>query len=236
MKWAAKTYQFGGEWFLKKWAYQLGVSISGYSDVPTNATVIIIKSDNHSPTNSTLDMKVYFAVPAPARTEYDSFDSIIVHKKEFELNFHQANSITVSHLLLYGFRWMIFHPLKQALPDNNICDIIVDINPFYRIRDILDVHHHYIDGPCCGEDTIYHYVIWEYVKQSWGKAEERCKKIGGHLPTVSTHEEVSLLEHLVLGTRFNITRPPFLSPIRLYPYTGVFLGIKTSEVCSIRKC
>ena len=100
---------------------------------------------------------------------------------------------------------------------------IINFSPFI-------VHHHYVYGQYGGDDTTYYYVIWEYKIQSWREAEERCQSIGGHLPIMTTHEEMSFLENVVMGTRFNSPRQPFLSPIRIYPYAGVFIGNHVTSV------
>ena len=225
-----KTYQFGGEWFLRKWA-QLGTNFQEYSETVRNVSVInmTLGTECYKLHSGSLHIKIYFAVPSPADGAHDEFDHFIVHNLQYNMFFTQPHALTLSHLYVFGMRWLFVQPLKDTLIQEG-CKFTIDLNPFYPLKDAMDVHHHYVYGQYGGDDTTYYYVIWEYKIQSWREAEERCQSIGGHLPIMTTHEEMSFLENVVMGTRFNSPRPPFLSPIRIYPYAGVFIGNHVTSV------
>ena len=77
--------------------------------------------------------------------------------------------------------------------------------------------------------THFYQVTWSEMKLSWKEAEENCQSIGGHLPTVSTDVDNSIVKRIILGNRFT-TDENFLSPSRLQKMTLVFIGKNTSKV------
>ena len=71
------------------------------------------------------------------------------------------------------------------------------------------------------------YTIHTALNSSWQNAEESCKKYNGHLPSINSDIEYTLLRNIVLG--YNETEPGSF-PMTFTPLI-IFIGlIKTNKV------
>ena len=59
----------------------------------------------------------------------------------------------------------------------------------------------------------------------WYVDEYICNKLGGRLPRDSSFEELSFVESLLLGARYNPDLTPVPSPFRFYPGSGAYIGL-----------
>ena len=77
------------------------------------------------------------------------------------------------------------------------------------------------------------YVLYEPSNRTWWEAQSKCEDRGVNLPSFPTAEEQNIFDHLLLGTQFNVSRNPFVTPARLYPYMGVYIGLNYTTVSTI---
>ena len=63
---------------------------------------------------------------------------------------------------------------------------------------------------------------------TWLEAEDTCKFIGGHLPTVTTQSDFAFIKRLILGERVfdHAKLETFTLPTRLQLMTIVLIGKK----------
>ena len=123
--------------------------------------------------------------------------------------------------------------------DRSECFLQMNIDATLSINNYINIYHEIVGthGVCGGGhiDSIF-YVIWlpskrQNTNMSWHEANDKCVETGGHLPHVLSETDMSLLEHLILGSRFNSTVwYPFVTPARLMERTHIYLGSKFNQV------
>ena len=221
-----KSYQLGGEDLLRHGSQLMDLKY--YRQVLSYITIVTLTSDDTC-RDTCIGMTIYYAVPHNQFRE--TKNPVLVYKNMYTYCTGE-DDLTFAQFNLYGLRYiyLYIHMTESMATQRKDCKAKLSINPFYPLEGVMPSHHEYVRKPCCDESTDYFYVIWEYMVISWNEAQERCRRIGGTLPLVSTYEQFSLLENILLGSRFNTDRPPIFSPFRLYPFSGVFLGISLFEV------
>ena len=116
---------------------------------------------------------------------------------------------------------------RHSIGDN--CTVTLDINPFVSVNNLIDSYHLALTSQaCCDDVSQYYYVIWRVMDISWLEAASMCSMIGGKLPSAGSREETSLLEQIMLGSRFSTDQPSLPSPHRLRSKYGIFI----SQVCA----
>ena len=228
-----KSTQFGGGWFLLKSAYAHDIiNLGDFRSTLRNITLLHLVQDGGTKCrHQCVTVSFFYTVPFRERSVKFSTDELLAYQHKVKLCPSGTRKRYQVQFSTYAERHIFLAPIDDTgfnVPKP--CPYILRINPFFPIKHVLSAFHHYTDGTCCDADVGRYYVSWRYQHVSWVEAKDRCESVGGHLPTVDTEEELSLLEHVVLGTRFNSGMAPYLSPIRLYPYTGVFLGINIFKV------
>ena len=131
-----------------------------------------------------------------------------------------------------------FIQIKQVQGTTS-CRLILQINPFIRMQSLLphieiEEQHQRKEFKTDSDDNYTMlYVLYERSNRTWWEAQSKCEDRGGNLPSFPTAEEQNIFDHLLLGTQFNVSRNPFVTPARLYPYMGVYIGLNYTTVSRI---
>ena len=227
------SFQFGDFiWFNGKPIKH--ITMANFSATIPNITVI---SATTKPGCKKVCAKLRFIYDSPVDLHKDAQRKI--GSGDFTQTFHKHRHICVSDNLttkavefsLYLRRYVDM--MVKSAPENQSCQMKLSFDPFYPINQLIPSTYKYVRSPCCDKQMVYHYVFWKAMSMSWFDAYYKCNEVGGNLPLAASHEELSLLEHIILGTRFNSGEIPHISPIRFYPYSGVFLGFNVQKVRTI---
>ena len=70
------------------------------------------------------------------------------------------------------------------------------------------------------------YSLMSASLMSWEDAEKLCQKVQGHLPSVTSADDLSILKNLILGSRFGSNRIPFRGPSLYTNKIMVFIGLR----------
>ena len=123
----------------------------------------------------------------------------------------------------------------KPLDDHHIvqpdCQLDVHINQLINIYQLLPVTINIKPTNDYNMPEKIYYILWKNTTVSWNQAEAMCESMGGHLPSLSSKTEADFIERLVLGLRFNASLPLYHSPLRYFPFTGIYLGFDTDKVC-----
>ena len=144
-------------------------------------------------------------------------------------------TVEITHYNIFTVR---FCQIKQVQGTTS-CRLILQINPFIRMQSLLphieieEQHQRKEINTDSDDNYTMLYVLYEHSNQSWWEAQSKCEDRGGNLPSFPTAEEQIIFDHLMLGTQFNVSRNPFVTPARLYPYMGVYIGLNYTTVGKI---
>ena len=144
-------------------------------------------------------------------------------------NFERADLIFYS---IFDTRRFYIRSLNNYRTDQSQCKLPVNIDQLVNIYEVLPIT---IDEKPTNDynmpEKIY-YILWKNTTVSWNQAEAMCESIGGHLSSLSSKTEADFIERLVLGLGFNASLPLYHSPLRYFPFTGIYLGFNTTKVCN----
>ena len=198
-----------------------------YSHVTNNISSIILTQ-----TLSTCEQqcfKLYILHFVPSHKESVSF--VPFREIMYYSHLHVCLSTTTDlHITDYG---IFSRRMVVIMPDYTLdmCLFKLKFNPFIPINASMIDSYHSVSTGCCEVDiAAMYFVVWKYAEMSWLEADTVCRSGGGRLVRVSTMEDLSIMEHLAMGTRFDSQRTPFISGLRLYPYTIVYMNITEDEV------
>ena len=181
---------------------------------------------------------------------FDTETPIKGYKLPIEWQWHNITDLSVSkHTVIYDLQLYYVRTvyLQQISAEASTgkqptCPLHMDITPDIEIGDLLRHHHTIVDKPCCSgrpPETMY-YVLWTKSsghsgRLSWTEAERFCNGINGHLPSVTDEKQLSILENLVLGTRFDTNRTVFYNPTRRHQRMHIYIGLNTKQVSASAK-
>ena len=221
-----RSYQFGGYiWF--NYAEVSQVAMIDFT--PTFQTVTVVTMTMSDPMCARMCVSINFTYSVPTQMRQSGFrhnEQEYAQKRVICVG--RSDSAQFVEFSLYLERYALIKALPVA--GNQTCQAKLSFEPLYPISRLLPALYESVESPCCENQSVYHYVIWKDMSLSWTDAEAKCNDIGGHLPLAASHEELSLLEHVILGTRFNSGKTPHVSPIRFHPHSGVFLGFNNPKV------
>ena len=204
-------------------------SILLHSDLSKNITKIAITMENC--TQACVDVLVLYEAPF-------NFNGVLVSNYYYQSNQLCSQDNATVEMAQYNIFSVRFIQVKQVQGTTS-CRVILQINPFIRIQSLLP--HIEIEEQIPRKDSItdsddnytMFYVLYEHSNQTWWEAQSKCEDRGGNLPSFPTAEDQNIFDHLLLGTQFNVSRNPFVTPARLYPYMGVYIGLNYTTVSKI---
>ena len=157
-----------------------------------------------------------------------SSDGVVFYQTVYKVC-HTFDTIELTQFNMFEHRLIYIIPTHHQSGDVEQCSVQLHLNPFIPISSTVTTFHD-TQEPDVSVWREYH-VIYDYsLSQSWLAAEFHCNSIRGHLASYTSIEERALLEELVLGTRYNVSGPPLIIPLRMYGYTGVFIGLNVFQV------
>jgi len=149
---------------------------------------------------------------------------------------NSTQSSTIADFALFSTRRLdvSFYESNLALKS---CQIIINIDPFYKVK---TMYHNLLKEQfesrirhCCNNADTTYILIWKILYVSAFEAEKECAKLGGHLPAVCSFDELSLLETILLGLRFDKSSSPHIIPTRFYPFMGAYLSPNRLSICKV---
>ena len=196
-----------------------------------NITRITVKSNC---LDACVGLAIIYTVPASSG-KWNRFWHHYLQKRNVCM---QQNNVGIALIQysLYMFRNIELSDLRQTSDEhvNRTCNVTVTTNPYLPISKYLSYDSwsaisQGLDTIGLQKRAVVYIVHWERLVISWKEAEERCQVMGGHLPSFSTPQDLELLDHLMLGSLFHRTQV-FISPLRLHPYSGVYIGLNYTKV------
>ena len=176
--------------------------------------------------------------PAADLRNYRAHQAPHTNYWRYHLHIRGADVGQLYDFQLFNTRTMLIHAENHhQTPDVN-CTLSLDIQPDLSINQVSRSYHRIEDTKCCNDipENIY-YVLWlrtsgSQALMSWSEAERECQKTGGHLPHILSEIDISLIENLIMGSRFGSKDMSFFSPSRLYNQMFVYIG---KQLHSVRK-
>ena len=114
----------------------------------------------------------------------------------------------------------------------DVCEAVVEVTTEDALPSYMKSTHA-VTSCCGGVISQIYFVIWKQDYLSWVEASDRCEAAGGRLPNVHSWEQLSTLEHMILGTQFDMERPSFVSPIKMFTFAAVYLGLNITKVTQV---
>ena len=135
----------------------------------------------------------------------------------------------IPNIELFLGRWITILALN-SIAQHQSCKVIMDINPFVPMSYLIQSNEEVRKDRCCDSASIY-FNIWRQPQRlSYAEAEHICNQMGAELISPSSLEELSLLENIMVGSRFDKGQQFHLSPFRLYIFSGIHIGKKVLSI------
>ena len=146
---------------------------------------------------------------------------------------HRFKSSQVYHLLVL---------LLQSFGNHDPCSLritahVTDISNKTQSKEHLGMRQidSHVNNVLNLKKPIRYIVAYKETVISWKEAEDRCKSIGGHLPTAATDRDLEILKRLILGQSLSTKerKKVFVTPARMQRQTVVFVGKMLSKVSNL---
>ena len=162
------------------------------------------------------------------------FFSHVYHSTWLELNIPWGQSFTIHNFIIMEQRHVVISPSKRCVT-HPTCSLKVTINPLASVvksslkkykRIVEDLESDILDG------TTF-FVFHGPHSMSWEKAESMCVSLGGHLTSMTSEDERSLLESMLMGATFKHKSSDAVYSSHCRQYDSLcttFIGIRRGKV------
>jgi len=160
-----------------------------------------------------------------------------VYQEEIEIFLERKKTYVVTQLTLFS-KGSLFVSLIGTNQSLSKCSLTIDINTYFRTDHLLKnniftsaKNMDWYKIPLL--DTLEYFVFWVTSKINAREAKNVCTSLEAKLVSPCTLYELSLLQYIVLGLKFNQESYSHASPIRMYPYWGVFIDAEALKLCKV---
>ena len=154
-----------------------------------------------------------------------------------------GDSVTIYQTMIMERSHLIIEPDSKSHQIDGT--LYIDLNPLFRVNQAPDPWFQTLSDyttcdftknankvkcyTSCNSSTVQYIVTVGEFYLSWDDADQVCRDLGGHLPSVTGEEDRQLLETLILGGDFTSdqTDSIYHTPCRHWgPLCGVYLGLQ----------
>ena len=201
-------------------AHTAHLRFSNWSDILRNITMITMRVKSRSKTCLQVSLTHFTVDFEDMYIDWDSYSVIAsLRNRTFCINQNQSFNL-IDPAAIYMARLV----LMQFITGNGT--LLVNFNPFIPFNSLLpkNYRNERTKVECCDEQMALYYLLFAKRDASWHDDERLCNSIGGKLPIFTTQEELSFVESILLGPRYDPNLVPLPSPFRFYPGSGAYLG------------